>query len=102
MANSSYDYITGATILNTSDQAVSGSIQYYKTDGSMQGSPQTFSIVAHASQVMYQGGSVAALPDGFYGCQTSGNSASSNGGSLIVTTNAISSSFFYTYTEPNS
>ena len=99
MANNGYGYVTGATILNTSGQTVSGSIQYYKTDGTVQGSPQPFSIGAHSSQLTYQGGS--SLPDGFYGSATV-SQTSGPAGSLIVTTNAVSASFFYTYTEPNS
>jgi hypothetical protein len=99
MANNGYGYTTGTTILNISDQPLSGSLQYYKTDGSMQGGPQTFTVGAHSSQPIYQGGS-GVLPSGFYGSavvtQTSGNTSS-----LIVTTNAISAAFFYTYTEPN-
>jgi hypothetical protein len=99
MANDGYGYTTGATILNISDQAVSGSVQYYKTDGSMQGGPQAFTVGAHASQAIYQGGS-GRLPSGFYGSAiVSQRSGPDN--SLIVTTNAIAAAFFYTYTEPN-
>jgi hypothetical protein len=98
MANNGFGYITGATILNISNQSVSGSVQYYKTDGSTQGGPQAFTIGAHASQAIFQASSV--LPGNFYGdavvTQTSGSA-----NSLIVTTNAISTAFFYTYTEPN-
>jgi hypothetical protein len=99
MANDGYGYTTGATILNISDQPVSGSVQYYKTDGSTQGGPQAFTVGAHASLAIYQGGS-GVLPSGFYGSavvsQTSGAASS-----LIATTNAVSAAFFYTYTEPN-
>jgi hypothetical protein len=100
MANGGYGYTTGATILNISNQPVSGSVQYYNASGAVQGSPQTFTIGAHGSQAIFQGGSSNILPNGFYGAaivtQTNGSS-----NSLIVTTNAISSTFFYTYTEPN-
>jgi len=98
MANNGYGYVTGATILNTSGQTVSGSVQYYKTDGTSQGTSQPFSIGAHSSQLIFQGGS--GLPDGFYGSAviTQANGPANN---LIVTTNATSPSFFYTYTEPN-
>jgi hypothetical protein len=102
MANGGFGYITGATILNTTNQTVSGSVQYYKIDGSTQGSPQNFNIPAYSSQVIYQGNG-SGLPDGFYGEAVVTQAA--NGGSannLIVTTNAISPTFFYTYTELNS
>jgi hypothetical protein len=98
MANGGFGYTTGATILNISNQPASGSVQYYNTDGSAQGGPQAFTVGAYASKAIFQGGSV--LPSTFYGdavvTQTSGSA-----NSLIVTTNAISAAFFYTYTEPN-
>ena len=101
MANGGYGYTTGTTIFNITNTVASGTIQYYKTDGTPQGVPQSFTIQPYASQLIYQGGS-SGLPSGFYGSaiitQTSGDT-SSNGG-LIVTTNALSG-LFYTYTEPN-
>ena len=99
MANGGYGYRTGATIFNTSDQAVSGTIQYYDTSGNPVLSPRPFNIGPHASKLAYQG-DPNQLPDGFYGTavvtQTSGGGSSG----LIVTTNALSG-LFYTYTQPS-
>jgi hypothetical protein len=100
MANGGFGYTTGATIFNTSNQAVDGTIQYYNIDGTLQGNPQPFNIGPYTSQLIYQG-TPGLLPSNFYGTavitQTSGGG--SNG--LVVTTNALAS-LFYTYTEPNS
>ncbi len=98
MANNGFGYVTGATIMNTSGQPVSGNVQYYNTDGSLQGGPQPFNIGAHASQLVYQGDS--SLPNPFYG-EAIVTQVGGPNNSLIVTTNALSASFFYTYTEPN-
>jgi hypothetical protein len=99
VANGGYGYTTGTTILNTGNLALDGTIQYFNIDGTTLGAAQAFSIAPHASQLVYQG--AAGLPDNFYGTavlkQTGGVA-----NSLIVTTNALSSSFFYTYTEPSS
>ena len=104
MANGGYGYTTGATIFNTSDQLVSGTIQYYDINGNAVIGAQPFTIGAHASQLAYQGAQ-NLLPANFYGTaivsQTSGGATNGNGSSgLIVTTNALSG-LFYTYTEPN-
>ena len=98
MANNGFGYVTGATIMNTSGQPMSGNVQYYNTDGSPQGEPQPFNIGAHASQAVYQGDS--SLPNPFYGEAIVTQESGANN-SLIVTTNALSANFFYTYTEPN-
>jgi hypothetical protein len=58
---------TGATILNLSNQTITGSIQYYLADGSLQGTAKTFTINAHASLPLYQGDPAQSLPSGFSG-----------------------------------
>ncbi len=103
IAKGGYGYTTGLTILNTSNANVNGTIQYYNTDGTPTRKSggglaiSNFNLAAHGSYPEYQGG--VALPDNFYGMalitQTNGPA-----NSLIATTNAISSSFFYTYTLP--
>jgi plastocyanin len=98
MANNGFGYTTGATVFNTSNTSVSATITYYNTDGSLAGSPQQFSIGPNASQPLYQGN--VGLPNPFYGSAVV--TQSSPNASLIVTTNALSNAFFYTYTEPNS
>lgn len=98
MASGGYGYTTGATILNTTGQSVSGSIQYYNVDGTPQGAAHSFTIAAHASQLAYQG-AANLLPQGFYG--TAVVTENGNNNSLMVTTNA-ESGLFYTYNEPNS
>jgi hypothetical protein len=98
MANNGFGYTTGATVFNTSNTNVSATISYYNTDGSLAGSPQQFSIGPYASQPLYQGN--VGLPNPFYGSAVV--TQISAGTSLIVTTNALSNAFFYTYTEPNS
>jgi hypothetical protein len=98
MANGGFGFTTGATILNTSNQTVNGTLQYYNLDTSTAGTVQSFTIAPNASQQYYQGS--AGLSAGYYGVAVvtvTGGPANS----LIVTTNAISSNFFYTYTEPN-
>lgn len=98
VANGGFGYITGATIYNTSNAAVSGTISFYNSDGSPTGVSQSFSVAAHASVAYYQGSANLAL--GYYG--TAIVSETGSGNDLIVTTNAESFNFFYTYTEPNS
>jgi hypothetical protein len=98
VANGGYGYTTGATILNTSNLALDGTIQYFNIDGTITGAVQAFSIAPHASQLVYQG--ATGLPSNFYGTAVL-NQTGGVANSLIVTTNALSSSFFYTYTEPN-
>jgi hypothetical protein len=97
MANGAFGgYITGATIENSSNGTVGGTIQYYDVSGNTVGAAQPFNIDPHASYSVYQGSS--GLPSGFYGTAiisvTSGPSSS-----LLVTTNAQSNAFFYSYTE---
>jgi hypothetical protein len=100
VANGGNGYITGATILNTTDTPQSGTINYYKVDGTIipTVANQSFSIAAHASLPIYQG--AAGLPIGFYGGAVI-TSTSSNSNGLIVTTNAQNDNMFFTYTEPN-
>lgn len=96
VANNGAGFTTGVTVLNTSGQAVSGTITYYNNDGSMQGSPLSFTVGANASYAIYQGAASQGLPNGFSGQAI----ITENGGSdLVVTTNAQSSNLFYTYTE---
>ena len=93
--------VSGATILNTSDAAVSGTISYYNQDGTaLDGGShsQNFTIAAHASLPVYQGGTAAGLPSGFVGQAVVTQSGGSTAGSLIVTTNVQNDSLFYTYT----
>ena len=104
VANQGQGFSTGATIFNTSEASVSGTISYYQTDGTQvatgnaAGQSNTITISAHASQPVYQGR--AGLPSGFYGqaviTQTGGTT-----GSLMVTTNVQGDDLFYTYTQPN-
>jgi hypothetical protein len=97
MANGGFGYTTGATIFNTSNQSVSGNIQYYDIKGIPYGLPRPFTITAHASRLEYQG-VPNLLPAGFYG--TAVVTEVGDTADLIVTTNA-ESGLFYTYTEPN-
>jgi hypothetical protein len=99
VANGGFGYITGLTILNTSNQPVSGVISYYNLDGSAQGASQNFQIGAFASQPAYQGAPQAGLPKTFYGTAIVRVTSGPNN-ALIVTTNALSAFTFYTYTEP--
>ena len=98
VAKNGFGYTTGLTILNTSNAPISGSLQYRDTSGNAVGSPNVFTnLPGHASQLFYQGD----LPVGsFYGTAVITKTAGADN-SLIVTTNAQSASFFYTYTEPN-
>jgi hypothetical protein len=104
IANGGFSYITGATILNTSNNVITGTIQYYNVDGSVQGTTHPFTIQPYASQLVFQGDSAQGLGAGFYGTAIVTETASSGGSNfkdLIITTNAQSNQFFYTYTEPN-
>lgn len=98
IANGGYNYTTGTTILNVTDQTVTATLQYYDVNGLPVNTPQSFTIAPHASQQYFQG--AAGLPASFYGSAVVTQIGGSN--SLIVTTNAISAAgLFYTYTEPN-
>jgi hypothetical protein len=90
-------YITGATIQNTSSTTVSGTIQYYDVTGKAVGTTQTFSVGPYASYGAYQG-TPNILPAGFYGTAIV-NVTGGPTNSLLVTTNAQSNAFFYSYTE---
>jgi hypothetical protein len=99
MAKDGYGFTTGSTILNVSNASVGVTVQYYNLDGTpVANGASSYTIAANGSQPVYQGAEMH-LPDGFYGTaivtQTSGPASS-----LVVTTNAISSTTFYTYTEP--
>jgi predicted outer membrane repeat protein len=101
MANGAFGgYITGATIENITNTPVTASVQYYDLNGSTVGTSKSVTIGGNASYGLYQGGSDQALPSGFYGTAqitvTGGPSSS-----LLVTTNAQSNAFFYSYTEPS-
>ena len=93
VANNGNGFTSGATVLNTGETAVSGSVSYYKPDGTQVGQTYSFTIAAHASLPVYQGD--AGLPQGFYGQAV----VSSSGSSLVVTTNAQSDNLFFTYTS---
>lgn len=95
VANGGGGLVSGATLLNTGDAVVSGTILYYNRDGTGAGSAQTFHIAAHASLPVFQG--AAGLPSGFVGQAIVGLDGA--GGSVMVTTNVQSDSLFYTYTE---
>jgi hypothetical protein len=100
MANGAFGgYITGATIENITNTPVTASVQYYDLSGNTVGTAKSVTIGGNASYGLYQGGSDQALPSGFYGTAqitvTGGPSSS-----LLVTTNAQSDAFFYSYTEP--
>lgn len=96
MSNGGFGYITGATVLNAGSTSQNITITYYDISGKSQGQ-NTYTIPPHASQPIYQGGTT--LPSGFYGTAQVTSNPSAN---LLVTTNAISPAFFYTYTEPAS
>ncbi len=98
MANGGFGFTTGLTIQNISSSAISCTLQYYRVDGTVQGTTQTYNIPANASQVVYQG--AGDLPTNFYGTAVITQNTGSSG-SLIVTTNAISANTFYTYSVPN-
>ena len=93
VANNGKGFTSGATVLNTGETVVNGSVSYYKPDGTQVGQTYSFTIAAHASLPVYQGD--AGLPSGFYGQAV----VSSSGGSLLVTTNAVSDNLFFTYTS---
>ena len=95
-------FVTGFTILNTTTQTVGGMVQYYDLNGVSAGSVQNFSIGPNGSQQYFQGsGGGSNLGAGFYGTAIITQTSGTGSNNLIVTTNAISPSFFYTYTEPN-
>ena len=95
-------FVTGFTILNTTNQTVGGTVRYYDVNGISAGSIQNFSIGPNASQQYYQGaGGGSNLGAGFYGTAIITQTSGPGSNNLIVTTNAVSPSFFYTYTEPN-
>lgn len=101
MANGAFGgYITGATIENITSAPVTATVQYYDLNGNTVGTTKTVTIGGNASYSLYQGGSDQNLQNGFYGTAqitvTGGPSSS-----LLVTTNAQSNAFFYSYTEPN-
>jgi hypothetical protein len=100
VANGGYGYTTGATIFNTSNQTISGTVQYYNPDGTTQGIGKNFSVGPYQSAALFQGDSSQGLGSGFYG--TAIISENGSGKDLIVTTNAASNAFFYSFTEPNS
>ena len=95
MANGGGGFVSGATLLNTGDTAVTGTIRYYNRDGTGVGSAQSFQIAAHASLPVFQG--AVGLPAGFVGQAII--SLDGAGGGVMVTTNVQSASLFYTYTE---
>ena len=99
IANNGFGYTTGNTVLNTTGGVVTAKIQYYQTNGIANGPAQTFQIGPYSSQPFFQGDPAIGLPNGFYGTalvtQTGGPA-----NALIVTTNALSANFFYTFTEP--
>lgn len=105
VANNGNGFTSGVTVFNTSNQAVTGQIQYYDLNGNPVGPAETFTVSGqnstlspHAEFIAYQGSS--SLPDGYYGTavvtKTSGPDSA-----LILTTNMQSSNFFYTYSEPS-
>jgi predicted extracellular nuclease len=103
MANGGYGYTTGTTVFNSSAVTVTGTIQYYKVDGTTQGTPKSFTVGPYGSVGIYQGDPAQGLPAGssaFYG--TAVVTENGVGKDFIITTNAQSSAFFYSYTEPNS
>ena len=98
IANGGFGYITGDTVFNTTNMTVTATIKYINfNDGSSQTSP-VFSIAPYSSQPIYQGD--GSLPANFYGTAVvQAQSGPTN--ALIVTTNALSSNFFYSFTEPS-
>ena len=99
IANGGYGYVTGATILNTSASVVNANIQYYNVNGTAQGGLHPITVQPHASSSAFQGDAGQGLGAGFYG--TAIVTETGGGNDLIITTNAQSNLFFYTYTEPN-
>jgi hypothetical protein len=102
MANGAFGgYITGASVLNTTNSSVVVSVQYYDLLGQPINTPNTYTIGPRSSQGLYQGDSTGqGLPPNFYGSALV-SVISGPTSSIIVTTNAQSDQFFYTYTEPN-
>lgn len=100
MSNGAFGgYFTGSTLVNTTNQSVTVSLQYYDSNGNAVGTAHSFTIPAYGSHFNYQGGESPALPSGYYGdalaVVTSGPA-----NALVSTANAISSQFFYTYVQP--
>ncbi len=85
VAKNSNGYTSGVSVLNISNQNVTGYIQYYAPNGMAAGAKQGFEMAAHSSYLIYQG-AVNNLPTSFVGqaniVQTSGPS-----NSLLATTN---------------
>lgn len=92
-------YITGATIENTTSSTVAGAIQYYDLNGVAVGTAKPFSVGPRASFPLYQGDPGQGLSNGFYGTAVVTVTAGPTS-SLLVTANAQSNTFFYSYTEP--
>jgi hypothetical protein len=100
MANGAFGgYVTGATVANTTDLSVAANIQYYDLSGALVGTPKAFTVGPHASYSLYQGDVGQGLAAGFYGTAVV-NVTSGPTSSLLVTTNAQSNAFFYSYTDP--
>jgi hypothetical protein len=100
MANGAFGgYVTGATVANTTDLSVAATIQYYDLSGALVGTPKAFTVGPHASYSLYQGDAGQGLAAGFYGTAVV-NVTSGPTSSLLVTTNAQSNAFFYSYTDP--
>jgi hypothetical protein len=75
-------------------------LQYYDTSGAAQGNAQAFSVGPYASHIFFQG-AAGILPAGFYGTAViTQNTGAAN--ALMATTNAVSTYFFYTFSEPTS
>ena len=100
IARNGFGYTTGTTIFNTSNQTINGSLQYYDLTGAMKGAALAFTVGPFASKAFFQGDAVQGPPDQFYGTAIITQS-SGPANALIITTNALSDSFFYSYTEPN-
>ncbi len=98
VANNGNGLISGATILNTADTVVNGTIAYYNPDGTGVGNLRPFQIAAHASLPIYQG--AAGLPSGFVGQAIITQTSTGVANSLLVTTNVQSDNLFYSYVEP--
>jgi uncharacterized repeat protein (TIGR01451 family) len=98
MANGFAGFVTGATVLNAGSSPATLTFSYLDGNGSQVGSPQTKTLAAHASFLVYQGGANQNLPAGFFG-----TALVSSDQPLLVTTNALNtnSGLFYTYTEPS-
>jgi hypothetical protein len=108
-------YITGENIVNPNSTPVTVTLTYYTASNGMAIPTSPFVIGSHSLVSLSRASSGAGLPNG--GQLTNFNGAvtitATNGvvavvtvtggpdNSLIVTANAISSNFFYTYTEQN-